>query len=58
MSSNWFIGFYANVNNARDYAAQTVNVYVRYMIHARPLQSDLMIPSLPDWRGFQPFALP
>lgn len=58
ISPNWFLGLYANVNNARDYASQTASVYVRYMIRPRPLDTDLMIPSLPDWRGTQPFALP
>jgi hypothetical protein len=58
ISPNWFVGVYANVNNARDYASQTASVFVRYMIHPRPIDTDLMIPSLPDWRGTQPFALP
>lgn len=58
ISPNWFVGAYANVNNARFYTLQTVAVTVRYSLKGRSMDTDFTVPSIPDWRGRQPFGLP
>ena len=50
-SPYWSFGFFANVNNAREFTAGAVGVSVQYFVRPRPLTEDLYIPSLPDWRG-------
>ena len=58
IAENWFLVGYANVNNARFYSQQSAGISIRYSFGARPLGADLSIPSVPDWRGRQPFGLP
>jgi uncharacterized protein HemY len=54
---NWFLGGLLNVNNARNYTAQSLSFFLRYSPKARTLGSDYWLPSVPDWRGRQPFHL-
>ena len=57
VAENWFLVGYLNVNNARFYSQQSAGVSIRYSFRPQPLGSDLSIPSVPDWRGRQPFGL-
>jgi cellulose synthase operon protein C len=57
-SPYWSLGFFANVNNARDYTAGAAGVSVRYSVRPRPLTEEFYIPSLPDWRGSVTPTLP
>jgi hypothetical protein len=57
VAENWFLVGFLNVNNARFYSQQSAGVSIRYSFRPRPLESDLTIPSIPDWRGRQPFGL-
>jgi cellulose synthase operon protein C len=57
LSPNLFVGAWANANNARDYSSQSAGVFVKYSFDARPLVQDNVVPSVPDWKGQQPFGL-
>ena len=57
IAPNWYMGAYLNVNNARNYSSEMAGVYVRYLFQPRPMLTDVFVPSVPDWRGTQPFAL-
>jgi len=57
IAPNWFIGAWANGNNARDYSSQSTGLFVRYSFQARPLIQDNNVPSIPDWKGQQLFRL-
>jgi tetratricopeptide (TPR) repeat protein len=54
---NWFLGGLLNINNSRNYAAQSLSFFLRYSPKARTLGSDYWLPSVPDWKGKQPFHL-
>ncbi len=54
---NWFLGGLLNINNARNYASQSISFFLRYSPKARTVGSDYWLPSVPDWRGRQPFHL-
>jgi tetratricopeptide (TPR) repeat protein len=54
---NWFLGGLVNINNARNYTAQSLSFFLRYSPKDRSLGSDYWLPSVPDWRGRQPFRL-
>jgi len=56
-NENWFLGGLLNINNARNYTSQSLSFYLRYSPKARTLGSDYWLPSVPDWRGRQPFHL-
>ena len=58
LPSNWYMGAFANFNNARDYNQQTIGFNVRYLFHNRPMTLEAPVQTIPDWRGFQPFQLP
>lgn len=58
VSPNWLVGIFASANNTRDYNVAALGFYVKYLFQPRPLQQDLMLPSIPGWKGVQPFTLP
>ena len=58
LPANWYMGAFVNFNNARDYAQQTFGFNVRYLFHNAPMTPETPVPTIPDWRGFQPFRLP
>lgn len=58
VAENWFLGGYLNANNARFYSLQSAGIFVKYSFRPRPLTSDFSLPSVPDWRGRQPWGLP
>lgn len=51
----WFVGAYADANNARYYSSQSVGFYLKYSFDPRPLSLDKDARSVPDWKGQQPF---
>lgn len=57
IAENWFLVGYLNVNNARFFSQQSAGISIKYSFRPRPLGADLMVPSVPDWRGNQPFGL-
>jgi hypothetical protein len=48
---------FATASNARDYYAQSVGFHLKFMIDRIPTSSDLLVNSIPDWTGKQPFAI-
>ena len=58
MTPHWFLGAAINLNNARNYSSQTASVFLKYVFENRPLTQESNVPSVPDWRGAQPFNLP
>lgn len=57
VSENWFLLGYMNVNNARFYSMQSAGISIKYSFSPRPLNTDFSVPSIPDWRGRQPFGI-
>jgi tetratricopeptide (TPR) repeat protein len=57
LAPHWMVGGWVNANNARDYVAYSIGLFVKYTFQPRPLSFDDSIPSVPDWRGQQPFTL-
>jgi hypothetical protein len=58
LSPKWLAGMFANANNTRDYNVAALGFYVKYLLQPRPLQQEFLLPSIPDWKGTQPFTLP
>ncbi len=58
VGENWFMGGFMNVNNARFYSLQSTALYIKYAFRPKPLMSDFTLPSVPDWKGRQPFGKP
>jgi hypothetical protein len=58
LTPRWYAGVWANVNNTRNYTAETLALYLRYTFAHRPLTQNSAMPSIPDWRGVEPFRLP
>lgn len=58
LPGSWYLGAFVNFNNARDYAQQTFGFNVRYLFNNAPMTPETPVPTIPDWRGFQPFRLP
>lgn len=57
ITPHWHIGGYANGNNTRNFTQQSVGLFLKYSFFPRA-KGDLNVPSVPDWRGRQPFGLP
>jgi tetratricopeptide (TPR) repeat protein len=58
LSSNWYVAGFFNANNASFYRLNAIGITVRYSIKERPLNPQFVVPSIPDWKGKQPFGLP
>ncbi|HEY3940355.1 MAG TPA: cellulose synthase subunit BcsC-related outer membrane protein [Bryobacteraceae bacterium] len=57
MAPHWILGAFATANNARNYTAASAGVFAKYTFEERPMSFDNALPSVPDWRGQQPFLL-
>ncbi len=55
MAPHWMLGAFATANNARDYTAAAAGLFVKYTFEERPMSIESAVPSIPDWRGQQPF---
>jgi hypothetical protein len=58
IAPNWFAGALVETNNARFYTLTSLSAYVKYSFEPRPTITDYPAPSVPDWKGRQPFGLP
>ena len=56
MAPHWILGAFANANNARNYTAAAAGLFVKYTFEERPMNIETVIPSIPDWKGQQPFS--
>lgn len=57
MAPHWMLGAFATASNARNYTAGSAGLFVKYIFEERPMSLDNPVPSIPDWRGQQPFSL-
>jgi hypothetical protein len=57
LSPHLYLDMFATASNARDYYAQSVGFHLKFMIDRIPTSSDLLVNSIPDWTGKQPFAI-
>jgi tetratricopeptide (TPR) repeat protein len=58
ISSNWYVAGFFNANNASFYRLNAIGITVRYSMKERPMNPEFIVPSIPNWRGKQPFGLP
>jgi tetratricopeptide (TPR) repeat protein len=57
MSPHMYLDLFATANNARDYYSQSVGFNLKFMLNRIPTGTDLLVSSIPDWTGKQPFAI-
>lgn len=57
VTPNWFLGTLLNLNNARNYSSQALSFFVRYTPRPQVLGGSYWLPSVPDWKGNQPFHI-
>jgi len=50
-------GLFADANNSRNFATQTVGFSLKFLVHRVPTNPELQVHSIPDWRGNAPFDL-
>jgi Flp pilus assembly protein TadD len=55
LSEQWFLESYFNLNNARNFTAQSAGFTLKYGFRPRPVGTEPGPPSVPDWKGAQPF---
>ena len=57
LAPHWILGGFASVSNARNYTASSAGLFAKYTFEERPLSFDNALPSVPDWRGQQPYLM-
>lgn len=57
ISPHVYLDMFATANNARDYYAESVGFSLKVMVDRVPTSTDLLVNSVPDWTGKQPFAI-
>jgi tetratricopeptide (TPR) repeat protein len=57
LSPHLYLDMFATANNVRDYYSQSVGFHLKFMFDRIPTKSDLLVNSVPDWMGKQPFAI-
>jgi hypothetical protein len=57
ISPHVYLDIFATASNARDYYAQSVGFNLKFMVGRIPTGTDLLVNSVPDWTGKQPFAI-
>jgi len=58
LPGNWYLSAYINMNNALDYNQQIFGFSLRYLFRDSVASPEMMVPTIPDWKGVQPFNLP
>jgi tetratricopeptide (TPR) repeat protein len=58
VAPGWYVGAMVNANNARYYTARNASIFLRHAFGNKQVSGKLGQPSVPDWRGTQPFMLP
>jgi len=51
------LGSFVTASNARNYTAASAGIFAKYTFEERPMSFDNALPSVPDWRGQQPFLI-
>ena len=56
LAPHWMLGAFVTASNARNYTAASGGLFMKYTFEERPMSFVESAPSIPDWRGQQPFA--
>ncbi len=57
LTPHWILGAFASANNARNYTSAGAGMFLKYTFEERPMSFEGALPSIPDWRGQQPFLI-
>ncbi len=57
ISPHVYLDMFATASNARDYYAQSVGFNLKFMVDRIPTGTDMLVNSVSDWTGKQPFAI-
>jgi tetratricopeptide (TPR) repeat protein len=57
ISPHVYLDILATASNARDYYSQSVGFNLKFMVDPIPTGTDMLVNSVPDWTGKQPFAI-
>jgi Tfp pilus assembly protein PilF len=57
LAPHWVLGSFVTASNARNYTAASAGIFAKYTFEERPMSFDNALPSVPDWRGQQPFLI-
>jgi hypothetical protein len=55
LSEQWYLEGFFNLNNARNFTSQSAGFTLKYSFRPRPIGGEYGPPSVPDWKGAQPF---
>lgn len=55
LAPHWMLGAFMTASNARNYTAASGGLFLKYTFEERPMSFVDSTPSIPDWRGQQPF---
>ncbi|MGA9567061.1 MAG: cellulose synthase subunit BcsC-related outer membrane protein [Candidatus Korobacteraceae bacterium] len=58
LPGNWYLSAFMDLNNARDYNQQVIGFTLRYLFRDSATAPEAIVPTIPDWKGLQPFTLP
>jgi Tfp pilus assembly protein PilF len=58
LPGNWYLTGFMDLNNARDYNQQVLGFTLRYLFRDSVTAPETIVPTIPDWKGLQPFSLP
>jgi tetratricopeptide (TPR) repeat protein len=58
LPGNWYLSAFMDLNNARDYNQQVIGFTLRYLFRDSATALEAIVPTIPDWKGLQPFTLP
>ena len=58
LPGNWYLTAFMDLNNARDYNQQILGFTLRYLFRDSVTATETIVPTIPDWKGLQPFTLP
>ena len=58
LPGNWYLTAFMDLNNARDYNQQILGFSLRYLFRDSVTSPEMMVPTIPDWKGVPPFSLP
>jgi hypothetical protein len=57
VTPQWTLGGFLQLNNARNYTAQSAGFSLRYSFKEQPLIRSFDVPTLPNWRGDRPLMI-
>jgi cellulose synthase operon protein C len=58
IADHWYVGAYANFNNSRDYASDTIAFFVRFLSRSQPINQESGPTGLFPTQGMRPLKTP